>query len=63
MTAELIVLCRYTGCRRAAASPSQARCHEHALRWLPGAPVERTAPVVSPWVRLAIAGKLPPSAA
>lgn len=48
MTAEIIILCRYDGCRRAAASPDRARCREHALRWLPGASVERHEPE---WVR------------
>lgn len=48
MTAEIITLCRYDGCRRAAASPNQARCRDHALRWVPSAPVERTEPE---WMR------------
>lgn len=52
--------CRFTDCRRAAL-PNQSRCEAHRMRWLPGQPVEQ--PVVSPWVRKALAGTLPPKAA
>jgi hypothetical protein len=51
--------CRYPDCRREAL-PDQSRCDAHRMRWTPGAPVE--APVVSPWVKRALAHKLPPKA-
>ncbi len=36
MTAEIVYLCRFEGCRRQAAYPGQARCAEHRLRWVAG---------------------------
>ena len=65
--------CRTPDCLRAP-RPGLAYCTEHTLRWTPGAPVAYHATVdryesddyavdtcaVSPWVKLALAGKLPP---
>jgi len=56
MSGELVTLCRFEGCRRAAAYPDQARCAEHRLRWMPGQPVEERKPA---WVeRMAMNAKI-----
>jgi len=52
--------CREPGCKRQPAFPGQGFCREHALRWTPGAPVEREP--MSPFVQRALAGKLPAKA-
>ena len=41
MNENVIQLCRFDGCRRAASYPGQARCDEHRLRWGADQPAER----------------------
>lgn len=53
---NVITLCRYDGCRRAATYPDQARCEEHRLRWMPGRSVEQ--PRRPAWIeRMAVNSK------
>lgn len=52
---NVITLCRYDGCRRAATYPDQARCEEHRLRWMPGKAAEIRRPA---WIeRMALNAK------
>lgn len=48
MTAEIVSICRFEGCRRAAAYPGQSRCTDHRLRFVKDEPVEAQQPA---WVR------------
>lgn len=55
MTAEVVYLCKFEGCRRAAMGAGQARCEDHRLRWLVG----ETPDPRPEWVRRAQSKGLP----
>lgn len=58
-TGTVIYLCRFEGCRRAAAFPGQARCEDHRLRWVPREPVEQDQDNRPQWVqRMALNAKI-----
>lgn len=52
--------CRAEGCTTPVLE-GHAYCETHRLRWIPGKPVDPEP--VSPWVRKALANRLPPKAA